>query len=170
VGGDLLDLSSLLSAGGNGNATGRRAAATAAVLGVTALDVVCAQGLSRESERGYTTDSHRTRAAQTITVNRSPDEVRRFWYESENLPSSTRQFQADVSKSGSVSFEPASGGRGTVIKLDMPSGKIRREFIENDLRRFKQIMETGEVVQSDASIHRGMHPARPSERRNNNES
>ena len=31
----------------------------------------------------------------------------------------------------------------------------------NDLRRVKQVLETGELVRSDASIHRGMHPARP---------
>ncbi len=31
----------------------------------------------------------------------------------------------------------------------------------SDLRRFKQLMEIGEVVQSDASIHRGPHAAQP---------
>jgi hypothetical protein len=31
----------------------------------------------------------------------------------------------------------------------------------NDLRRFKQIIEIGEVVKSDASAVKGMHPARP---------
>lgn len=36
--------------------------------------------------------------------------------------------------------------------------------IEGDLRRFKQVMEVGEVVHSDSSVHRGMHPARPSAR------
>jgi hypothetical protein len=35
----------------------------------------------------------------------------------------------------------------------------------SDLRRFKQVIETGEVVHSDASIHRGPHPARPASRR-----
>jgi hypothetical protein len=33
--------------------------------------------------------------------------------------------------------------------------------IEDDLRRFKQVIETGEVLHSDASIHAGRHPARP---------
>jgi uncharacterized membrane protein len=34
--------------------------------------------------------------------------------------------------------------------------------VDGDLRRFKQVMETGEVVRSYASIHHGPHPARPS--------
>ncbi len=33
--------------------------------------------------------------------------------------------------------------------------------MEDSLRAFKQVMETGEVVRSDASIHKGMHPAQP---------
>jgi hypothetical protein len=35
--------------------------------------------------------------------------------------------------------------------------------VKSDLRRFKQVMETGEVVHSDSSIHSGPHPARPPE-------
>ena len=37
--------------------------------------------------------------------------------------------------------------------------------VANDLRRFKQVLETGEVLHSDASIHRGRHPACPYEDR-----
>jgi len=33
--------------------------------------------------------------------------------------------------------------------------------ISEDLRKFKQILEVGEVIKSDASIHPGMHPAQP---------
>ncbi len=33
--------------------------------------------------------------------------------------------------------------------------------VDGDLRRFKQVLELGEVVHSDASIHRGLHPAQP---------
>jgi uncharacterized membrane protein len=67
---------------------------------------------------------------------------------------------ADVSNSGSVEFESAPGGRGTVIKAcieyDPPGGKagalIAKLFGEEpsvqakiDLRRFKAVIETGEV-------------------------
>jgi uncharacterized membrane protein len=70
---------------------------------------------------------------------------------------------ADVENSGSVRFRSAPGDRGTEIVLEMqfrpPGGligaKIARFFDEvpktqmrNDLRRFKQVLETGEVVRS----------------------
>jgi uncharacterized membrane protein len=86
---------------------------------------------------------------------------------------------ADVPNSGSVTFSRAPGGRGTEIRVELryhpPAGRfgaaIAKLFgeepsqqIEGDLRRLKQVLETGEVVHSDASIHRGMHPARPPER------
>jgi uncharacterized membrane protein len=68
---------------------------------------------------------------------------------------------ADVSSAGSVHFQAAPGGRGTevkvVLKYDPPGGAvgaaIARLFgeepsqqIEDDLRRFKQVMETGEIT------------------------
>ena len=83
---------------------------------------------------------------------------------------------ADVRNSGSVRFSPAPGERGTEIlvelRYDPPGGisarrspscsaRSRASRSQSDLRRFKQVMETGEVVQSDASIHKGPHPARP---------
>ncbi|HEX5709534.1 MAG TPA: SRPBCC family protein [Pyrinomonadaceae bacterium] len=66
---------------------------------------------------------------------------------------------SDVDNAGSVHFEPATGGRGTIVrvvlKYDPPAGKlgaiVARLFgespevqIDEDLRRFKQVMETGE--------------------------
>ena len=41
-------------------------------------------------------------------------------------------------------------------------GGVPAQKLENDLRRLKQILETGEVVHSTASVHQGPHPARPS--------
>ena len=85
---------------------------------------------------------------------------------------------SQIENSGSVRFEPAPGGRGTELRVDLqydpPAGffgasiaklfgKEPSEQIEGDLRRFKQVMETGEVINSDASIHRGMHAAQPPE-------
>ena len=67
---------------------------------------------------------------------------------------------ADVVNAGSVSFKPAPGGRGTVVRVrlqyDPPAGKVGATVawllghdpaasIREDLRRFKQLMETGEV-------------------------
>ena len=84
---------------------------------------------------------------------------------------------APVRVSGRVRFEPAPGGRGTLLthelhivppggtigqKLTALFGKVPlRTVIENDLRRFKQILELGEIVKSDSSIFTGMHPAQP---------
>jgi uncharacterized membrane protein len=87
---------------------------------------------------------------------------------------------SDVDNSGSVRFEPATGGRGTVLRVEMaynpPAGiagaAIAKLFgeepeqqVEGDLRRFKQIMETGEVVVSDGSListgYMSQRPAQP---------
>ncbi|HET6149448.1 MAG TPA: SRPBCC family protein [Polyangia bacterium] len=83
---------------------------------------------------------------------------------------------SEVRNSGVVRFRPAPGGRGTEIHVeatyDPPAGAFGRlvalaageepgQQIEGDLRRLKQVLETGEVIESDASIHRGRHPARP---------
>ncbi|HEV7656331.1 MAG TPA: SRPBCC family protein [Mycobacteriales bacterium] len=73
---------------------------------------------------------------------------------------------ADVPNSGSVRFAPAPGGRGTEVRVELtyepPAGRVGnavarllgqepRQQVTDDLRRFKQILETGEVVRSDAS-------------------
>jgi uncharacterized membrane protein len=60
-------------------------------------------------------------------------------------------------------YEPPAGQLGAVVaKL---FGEEPGLQINGDLRRLKQVMETGEVVHSDASIHRGPHPAQPDEAR-----
>ncbi|HMJ51713.1 MAG TPA: SRPBCC family protein [Polyangiaceae bacterium] len=84
---------------------------------------------------------------------------------------------ADVPNQGSVRFLDAPRGRGTEVRVELrydpPTGALGAavaklfgaepgQEIAADLRRFKQVMETGEVLHSDASIHRGPHPARPS--------
>ncbi|HEY0714055.1 MAG TPA: SRPBCC family protein [Polyangia bacterium] len=84
---------------------------------------------------------------------------------------------AAVENSGEVRFRSLPGNRGTEVKVrvkyEAPSSAMLRtvgklldkglEFqVYRDLRRFKQILEVGEVVHSDASIHDGPHPAQPS--------
>lgn len=58
-----------------------------------------------------------------------------------------------------LGFEPPGGVIG--VKLARLFGEVPEQQLRADLRRLKQILETGEVVRSDASIHRGMHAARP---------
>jgi uncharacterized membrane protein len=84
---------------------------------------------------------------------------------------------SDVPNSGRVWFLAAPGDRGTEVHVELqynpPVGAIGAliakffgeepsQQVKGDLRRFKQVMETGEVVRSDASVHGGPHPARPS--------
>lgn len=75
---------------------------------------------------------------------------------------------AKVPNAGQVTFIAAPGNRGTEVIVEMqvaaPLAKtIAGAEAKGDLRRLKQVLETGEVLHSDASIHRGMHPAQPSE-------
>jgi len=73
---------------------------------------------------------------------------------------------ADVPNSGVVRFGPAPGGRGTEVRVELtyqpPAGAVGntaarllgeepRQQVTDDLRRFKQVLETGEVVRSDGS-------------------
>jgi uncharacterized membrane protein len=90
---------------------------------------------------------------------------------------------ADIPNSGEVRFEPAPGGRGTEVHVtliyEIPGGAVGKavakylgeepsQQLDDDLRRFKQIFETGEVIRSDGAP-RGkqareefpQHPARP---------
>ena len=85
---------------------------------------------------------------------------------------------ATVPNSGSVRFKEAPGDRGTEVLVELryepPGGKVGaliaklfgeepEQQVKSDLRRFKQVMETGEIVHSDASIHSGPHPAQAPE-------
>jgi uncharacterized membrane protein len=248
VAGDAIDLSLLGGALNSEHSNrGRAAAASAAVLGVTALDIYCASQLSREEEEeGGVPASRRLngsgdrivadrgterlpankgvrRAWHSVTVNKPIAEVYEFWRELENLPrfmqhlesveiiDNTRshwkakapagtsvEWDAEiveekeneliswrsmpdsvVPNAGTVRFKSAPGGRGTevhvVMEYEIPGGslgstvaKLFREEpsqqVRDDLRHFKQVLETGEIVKSDASIHTGMHAARPSRR------
>jgi len=140
----------------------------------------------------------------SVTINRSPEELYARWRDFENLPTfmshlvsvrtidrrhshwvakapAGRQVEwdaeiineipneligwrtlenADVVSEGSVRFRPADSGRGTEVHVklqyDAPAGKVGAAIawlfghepsqqIREDLRRFKQLLETGEV-------------------------
>lgn len=83
---------------------------------------------------------------------------------------------ATVPNRGVVCFQTPPNGRGTEIivelKYEPPGGALGAavaklfgeepgQQISGDLRRLKQVLETGTVTLSDASIHKGPHPARP---------
>jgi uncharacterized membrane protein len=90
---------------------------------------------------------------------------------------------ADVPNNGEVLFLPAPGGRGTEVHVALdyriPRGVVGKavarwfgeepsQQLDDDLRRFKQVMETGEVVRSDGAPRGNQareefpqHPAHP---------
>jgi uncharacterized membrane protein len=159
------------------------------------------ENVSVRAERGI-------RVERSVTINRPPEELYRFWRNFENLPRFMNHLEevrvdgptrshwvakapagmsvewdaevynekenefvawrtlegADVASAGSVHFEKAPGDRGTVVRVtllyDPPGGRlgaaIARLFGENpdqqiadDLRRFRQLMETGEVTTTE---------------------
>ncbi|HEY2905791.1 MAG TPA: SRPBCC family protein [Vicinamibacterales bacterium] len=154
--------------------------------------------------RALLSGSRGVRVAESVTINRSPDELYDRWRDFEKLPTfmshlvSVRTIDrrrshwvakaparrkvewdaeiineipneligwrtlenADVVSAGSVRFRRADNGRGTEVHVklqyDAPAGKMGSAIawlfghepsqqIREDLRRFKQLLETGEV-------------------------
>jgi uncharacterized membrane protein len=214
VAGDVMDLATLGCAVSYRRGKRRRRAmtATAAVAGITAVDLYTAIRAGRRPW-AYGLSLH-----AAITVKRPRDEVYGFWRDLENLPRfmiHLRSVQvidqrrshwiamgpagkdvewdaqivedrpeeliawrsaagARVRNSGSVSFTDAPGGRGTEVRVELrfdpPGGILGAAFarmlgehpdqqVRDDLRRFKQVMETGEVVRSEGSPE-GVHAIR----------
>jgi len=71
---------------------------------------------------------------------------------------------SDIENSGSVEFEPAPGGRGSIARVQMDfgqpgralgklltklMGKYPERIVMKDLRRFKQVLEVGEVITTE---------------------
>ena len=219
VAGDAVDLASLGAAYTSPNAkTGRLTFATANVLAVTALDVICAMQLSNGNQG--------IQAKASCIVNSPPEEVYNFWRNFENLPRFMRHLESvedlgdgrshwtakgpagmtvewdatiiadvpgevitwrslensDVDHAGAVRLERATGGRGTIVKVNFqynPIGGVigagvaklfgeePEQQLDDDLRRFKQVLEVGEVVVSDATLlgtgYMAQRPGQPAE-------
>ncbi|HEU4930912.1 MAG TPA: SRPBCC family protein [Pyrinomonadaceae bacterium] len=87
---------------------------------------------------------------------------------------------SDVDNAGAVRFEQAPGGRGTIVRVNFEYkpiagvigagiaklfGEEPNQQLDDDLRRFKQVLEVGEVVVSDATLlgtgYMSQRPARP---------
>ena len=97
VGGDAVDLSLLGSAYNQDYADRTRlSAATTAVLGVTALDILCAQQLTsaaRQRPYGPAADQG-VRVQRVETINRPLEEVYQFWRNFENFPRFMRHLES----------------------------------------------------------------------------
>ena len=221
--GDALDLACLGAAYANPeNDKARLTFATANVLAVTALDVLCARQLSAD-DGGAQTERGSVPVNKSIVVNATAEEVYNYWRDLENLPRFMRYLESvqvtgegrshwvakapggsvewdaeitedrpnqliswrslegsEVETSGTVRFEPATGGRGTVVHVTLdynpPAGAVGALFaklfgedpdgeMQTDLRRFKQIIELGEIVVSDGTLtgegYTEQRPAQP---------
>ena len=217
VAGDAVDLISLGVACTAPDAKrGRVTFATANVLAVTALDVICAMQL--------TDSNHGIHAKASCVVNRPLEEVYNFWRDFKNLPRFMRHLDSvtdigegrsrwkakgpagmdveweamivadvpgevitwrslensDVDNAGAVRFEQAPGGRGTIVRVNFEYkpmagvlgatvarlfGEEPNQQLDDDMRRFKQVLEVGEVVVSDATLlgtgYMSQRPGRP---------
>lgn len=220
VAGDMMDLALLGNVAAREEARRTRTlAATAAVLGVAALDAFAGQRLTAD-QAGAEPARKGIHVTRSITVNRPPAEVYAFWRDFSQLPRFMRHLEsvqvmgerrshwkakapagmtvewdaelvedrpdeliawrslegADVENAGSVRFSPAPGGRGTEVtvelRYDPPGGVVTEKLaklfreepeqqVRDDLAAFKQVMETGEVLLSDATARRGPHAAQP---------
>jgi uncharacterized membrane protein len=182
----------------------RLTAATAAVAGVTALDVRC----SLEQTKSEYDKEDGGRVNKTVIINRSPQELYRYWRNFQNFPRFMEYLESvqvtgdkrshwvakgpagkrvewdaeitadqaneliawrslegsDVQHSGSVKFQPARGGRGTFVRVELdyrpPAGAVGAavaklfgrapdQEIDESLRRLKQLIESGEILTTD---------------------
>ena len=197
--GDALDLAVLGRARSERGVDRRRlASATAAVAGVTALDLAASERATRRARAPI-------HVRKSITIDRPPAELYERWHDLTKLPRIMRHLEsvemtgprrsrwrakgpagatieweaetvddepgrriawqsvadATVPNRGAVDFVPAPRDRGTILRVDLryepPGGAagaaIAKLFgeepsqqIGDDLRRFKQLVETGEIA------------------------
>jgi hypothetical protein len=186
--GDALDLATLAAAPTTHR--GRATFAAAAVIGVAALDVLCARQLGEQADgdefsdrragSGWLAGADRTvRVTEAITINQPLELVENQWDRGADLPESLRRLTrggGDGPERTTVEFRHAPVDRGTEVRVELeysprggavgaalakvfggdPTGQLR-----HDLRRFKQIVETGEVVLSEGPAL--WRPAQPAE-------
>jgi uncharacterized membrane protein len=180
VAGDAMDLALLGAAMRSpANDRNRLAGAAVAVAGAAALDLLVARPRSNpevtELEDDAVLREEKVEGARlvrrSITINAPAQKV------SETLERFMADFELTRLPASQVSVQAGARAGETEVRVEMvheprlgvvgaaaakmtrkdPSSELHRE-----LRHLKQLVEIGEIVHSDASIHRGMHPAAPS--------
>ncbi len=115
VAGDAMDIATLAVAASSSRHKGALAFATANVLGVTALDVYCAQELSRDRPAAPVGTIHMTRS---VVINRAPEELYRFWHDFENFPRFMYHLESVRATGARTSHWVAKGPAGTHVEWD----------------------------------------------------
>jgi uncharacterized membrane protein len=150
VGGDTLDLASLASAGRHDGADTRRlGAAAAAIAGVTALDVICAQQLSARHTDGRPLARSRRASVQVeraTTISRPIEDVYQFWKNFENFPQFMRHLESVQVTGDRRSRWCAKGPAGTRVEWDAET--IRDD--ENEWIAWRSL--EGSDVQNSGSV------------------
>jgi len=212
IAGDAMDLALLGTVLGSRRSDRSRViAATVAVAGVAALDLIASQQHARRRVTAAPGD-RMTFVQHSVSVSCTPEEAYRFWRNFANLPRFMRHLEsvqmtgsnrshwvargplgtsvqwdaeitgeregeylawrslpgAEVDNSGRVHFERDPAGRGTVVRVTMqygpPAGRLGVLLarltgeepgmqVREDLRRFKQVMETGEIPTTRGQPH-----------------
>jgi uncharacterized membrane protein len=168
VAGDAMDLALLSSAlRGHSERPVRTVAAMSAVAGITVADVVESMRLSRMDGQGN--GGARMRVAESITVRGPREEVEQRWREHQAHAGFMQQ-----AESVEVRYVEAPRDQGTEIHLHFEYspmlgavgavvGKVRGDdpglAAKYELLRFKQLMETGEIMRSDGTPE-GAEPTR----------
>ena len=195
----------------------RLTAATTAVAGITALDVMDAAELSRGLGTSMQPRHHAVALRQVVTVHKPAEELYRFWRDFSNMPKFMRHVDgvevrddrrshwrargpgdaivewdsevvteqpseliswrtlsgAPIEHEGTVRFQKAPGDRGTEVIIEMEYtppggvlgavaakllGRAPDQELSEDLRRFKALMETGEIPVSEGVVRGAAQP------------
>jgi hypothetical protein len=173
---DVLHLTMLTRARRRAMSSSRLAGTAAWVLGTFAADAYASVRMT--ADRQAIREGSSVHAKASITVGQAKEDVQRGW----------REFAGPTDPRTVAVFVDAPGGRGTEIHLDLeydvPGGAVGSavkkvagsdplQRARDDLRRFKQLAETGEVVRSDgaptghsAKLQPKQRPAQPVEHAN----
>jgi hypothetical protein len=138
VAGDVLDIAALGAAPKVVGDRARVGTAFASLAGALVADVAAARD-------GHPSRPDRARPiSKAFTINRAPDDVAQLWNELDPL--------GDVVEH--VRFDVAPGDRGTEVRVQFHPrwfGRKSPARVQELLRQFKQLAETGEVARSSAS-------------------
>ena len=148
VAGDILDLALLgIAAGDNPKDARRLQIATGAVAGVALLDLYTAVALSRQRKGEPSPDeqTHEPDEPQVTSRERVAVTIRHPRAGIEKL---FAEQDFDWVTKATVTMTDAPGERGTEIHVHLQNAKDDAD-VKDDLRRFKQVVETGEVTRAD---------------------